>query len=335
MNHSLPAAEAANWRRAVEPYVGPNARRASFQLITTLLPLALVVSAAHFIRPHSTALALLLIPLIAGLIVRTFILMHDCAHGSFFASRRMNDAVGYATGVLTFTPFAQWRRDHALHHASSGDLDRRGHGDVPTLTVREYKAKSPRARMLYRLVRHPVLLLLGGPVHLMLGQRVRGRSLATRDKQMASVWLTNAGIALLLALGFWFAGWRSVVLAYLLPYYVAAMAGVWLFYVQHQFEDAYWAPHGEWSYAEAALRGSSHLRLHPVLQWFTGSIGLHHVHHIAPRIPNFQLQACHDSDALFQRSPVLTLRSGTAALRLALWDEEAGRLVRFRDVAAA
>ena len=335
MNHTLPAVEAANWRRAVEPYVGPNARRASFQLVTTLLPLALAVAAAHVIRPHSTTLALLLVPLIAGLIVRTFILMHDCAHGSFFASRRLNDAVGYATGVLTLTPFAQWRRDHALHHASSGDLDRRGHGDVPTLTVREYRAKSPRAQMLYRLVRHPALLLLGGPVHLALGQRVRGRSLATRDKQLTSVWLTNAGIALLLALGFWFAGWRSVLLAYLLPYYVAATAGVWLFYVQHQFEDAYWAPHGEWSYADAALRGSSHLRLHPVLQWFTGSIGLHHVHHIAPRIPNYQLQACHDSDALFQRSPMLTLRSGTAALRLALWDEERGRLVRFRDVAAA
>lgn len=335
MNQALPAVEAASWRRAVEPYVGPNARRASFQLITTLIPLGIAVAAAHAVRPRSVLLALALVPLIAGLIIRTFILMHDCAHGSFFASRRLNDAVGYVTGVLTLTPFAQWRRDHALHHASSGDLDRRGHGDVPTLTVREYRAKSPRGRMLYRLVRHPALLLLGGPVHLALGQRVRGRSLATRDKQLASVWLTNAGIALLLALGFWFAGWKSVLLAYLLPYYAAAMAGVWLFYVQHQFEDAYWAPHGEWSYAEAALRGSSHLRLHPILQWFTGSIGLHHVHHIAPRIPNHRLQACHDSDALFQRSPVLTLRSGTAALRLALWDEDAGRLVRFRDVVIA
>ena len=335
MNQTLPSVEAANWRRAVGPYVGPNARRASFQLITTLVPLAAAVYAAHAVRAYSVLAALLLVPIIAGLIIRTFIFMHDCAHGSFFASRRVNDAVGYVTGVLTLTPLAQWRRDHALHHASSGDLDRRGHGDVPTLTVREYKAKSAGGRRLYRLIRHPALLLLGGPVHLALGQRVRGRSLATGDKQLASVWLTNAGIALLLAAGFWFAGWRSVLLAYLLPYYVAAMAGVWLFYVQHQFEDAYWAPHGEWNYAEAALRGSSHLQLHPVLQWFTGSIGLHHVHHIAPRIPNHQLQACHDSDALFQQSPKLTLRSGNAALRLALWDEEAGRLVSFRDIAAA
>jgi omega-6 fatty acid desaturase (delta-12 desaturase) len=329
----LTSPEAANWRRAVEPYVGPDARRASFQLLTTLPPLILCVWAAHLLASRSLLLALVMMLPIAGLIIRTFILMHDCAHGSFFASRRLNDAVGFVTGVLTLTPFAQWRRDHALHHASSGDLDRRGHGDVPTLTVREYREKSPRARLLYRLIRHPALLLLGGPVHLAIGQRVRGRSLATRDKQIASVWLTNAGIALVLATGFWFAGWRTVVFAYLIPYYVAAMAGVWLFYVQHQFEDAYWASHDEWNYAEAALMGSSHLRLPAVLQWFTGSIGLHHVHHIAPRIPNHRLQECHDSDALFERSPVVTVRSGTAALRLALWDEDQRRLVRFRDLA--
>jgi omega-6 fatty acid desaturase (delta-12 desaturase) len=320
------------WRHVVEPYLGPNAWRASFQLITTLGLLGASVWAVHALRPSSLLLALLVAFLVAGLMVRTFVLMHDCAHGSFFASRRLNDAVGFLTGVLTLTPFAQWRRDHALHHASSGDLDRRGHGDVPTLTVREYRGRSARGRLMYRIIRHPAVLLLVGPLHLVVGQRFRSRSMATGPRQATSVWATNVAI---FGLGFgavWVAGWKSVVIAYALPYYLAALIGVWLFYVQHQFEDAYWAPHERWDYAEAALRGSSHLQLPQPLRWLTGSIGLHHVHHIAPRIPNYRLQQCHDENAVFQRSPTVTLRSGTSALRLALWDEDRGRLVGFRDV---
>jgi acyl-lipid omega-6 desaturase (Delta-12 desaturase) len=300
-------------------------------MVTTLIPLAAVMWAIDAALEFSMPLALLLALPAAGLLVRTFILMHDCAHGSFFESRKLNETVGFVTGVLTLTPFAQWRRDHALHHASSGDLDRRGHGDVPTLTVREYLAKSPRAQLGYRIIRHPALLLLGGPIHLALGQRLRGKSTATGAKQSSSVRWTNVAIAVVLAFALWTVGWKAVVFAYALPYYLAAMAGVWLFYVQHQFEDAYWAPHGDWDYVEAALRGSSHLRLPAILQWFTGSIGLHHVHHVAPKIPNYRLQPCHDANALFQRSPVVTLRSGTNALRLALWDEERQRLVRFSD----
>ena len=323
---------APDWRRAVEPYTGPDTRRASFQLVTTLCLLAVVMWGIHAAMANSLLLAFALVLPAAGLLVRTFIIMHDCAHGSFFASRRLNDVTGFITGVLTLTPFVQWRRDHALHHASSGDLDRRGHGDVPTLTVREYLARPAGARLRYRILRHPAALLLGGPLHLALNQRLRGRSRATRGAQATSVWATNAGIAALLATGLVIAGWRSVLVAYVAPYYIAAMVGVWLFYVQHQFEEAYWAPHGEWEYLDAALRGSTHLRLPALLQWFTGSIGLHHVHHAAPKIPNYRLQSCHDANALFQQSPVATLRSGTAALRLALWDESRGRMIRFRDI---
>jgi omega-6 fatty acid desaturase (delta-12 desaturase) len=289
--------------------------------------------AIHAAMAVSPLLVIALIVPTAGLIVRTFIIMHDCAHGSFFASRRLNDVVGFVTGVLTLTPFVKWRRDHALHHASSGDLDRRGNGDVPTLTVREYLAQSPAARFRYRLLRHPALLLFGGPLHLALSQRLSGRTKAVaRSSQFTSVWLTNVAIVAVLALAVFTVGWKWMLVAYVIPYYLAAMAGVWLFYVQHQFEDAYWAPHGEWDYLDAALDGSTHLRLPPVLQWFTGSIGLHHVHHAAPKIPNYRLQSCHDENALFQQSPVVTLRSGMAALRLALWDEARGRMVRFRDV---
>jgi omega-6 fatty acid desaturase (delta-12 desaturase) len=332
LNEQLAPHAGADWRRAIEPFIGPDARRASFQLVTTLGLLAALMTAIHFATQWSLVVALLLALPTAGLLVRTFIFMHDCAHGSFYSSRAMNEAVGRVTGVLTLTPFAQWRRDHALHHASSGDLDRRGHGDVPTLTVREYLAKTPRARRTYRIIRHPLSLLLGGPIHLMIGQRLRGKSKATGAKQIASVWMTNAAILVLLTAALLLVGWKSVLFAYALPYYLAAMTGVWLFYVQHQFEDAYWAPHEQWNYVDAALQGSSHLQLPPVLQWFTGSIGLHHVHHVAPRIPNFRLQSCHDSTPIFARSPVITPRSGMVALRLALWDEERNRLVRFRDV---
>jgi omega-6 fatty acid desaturase (delta-12 desaturase) len=315
--------------------VGSDARRASLQLIATLGLLVVAITASHLILPFSLPIALLLALPIAGLLVRTFVLMHDCAHGSFFPSRRVNDTVGFVTGVLTLTPFAQWRRDHALHHASSGDLDRRGHGDVPTLTVREYLARSWRGRLLYRVVRHPMLLLLGGPIHLAVGQRFRGKSTATGSKQQSSVAATNLAIIAFIAAAVFLVGWQTVLVAYVLPYYLAAMAGVWLFYVQHQFEDAYWAPHENWDYVDAALRGSSHLQLPAVLNWFTGDIGLHHVHHVAPKIPTYRLQACHRDNELFHKSPTVTLRSGTAALRLALWDEERHRLVRFRDVTSS
>jgi acyl-lipid omega-6 desaturase (Delta-12 desaturase) len=277
-------------------------------------------------------LSLLLAFPIAGLLVRTFVLMHDCAHGSAFASRHANDAVGFVTGALTLTPFAQWRRDHALHHASSGDLDRRGHGDVPTLTVREYLARSPKKRLMYRLVRHRLLLLLGGPIHLAVGQRFRGKSTASGAKQLSSVFATNLAIAGGIGIALLTVGWPTLLIAYLFPYYLAAMAGVWLFYVQHQFEAAYWAPHENWDYVEASLRGSSHLKLPAVLNWFTGDIGLHHVHHVAPRIPNYRLRDCHQQNELFHQSPTITLRSGLEALELSLWDEDRQRLVRFTDV---
>ena len=322
----------ADWRRAVEPYLGPSARRASFQLATTLVPLAAGMWAIHTVRSWSLIAALVIAVVVAALLVRTFVLMHDCAHGSFFRSRRANDVVGFVTGVLTLTPFAQWRRDHALHHASSGDLDRRGHGDVPTLTVNEYRQRSPRGRLTYRIIRHPLSMLLGGPIHLALGQRFRDSSIATGGRQIASVWGTNAAIAIGLAGAVWAVGWQSVMLAYALPYYLAGLMGVWLFYVQHQFEDAYWERHDRWDYANAALLGSSHLQLPRPLRWFAASIGLHHVHHVAPRIPNYRLQQCHDANAVFHGAPTITLRSGMAAFRLTLWDEDQQRLVRFRDV---
>ena len=322
----------AAWRAAVAPYIGPDTTRSIVQLTTTLALLALSFTIAYQLAAWSVWAALAFSPLSAGLLVRTFIFMHDCAHGSFLPWRRASEIVGYVTGVLTLTPFGQWRRDHALHHASSGDLERRGHGDIQTLTVREYLARTPRGRLSYRLVRHPAALLLVGPLYLMINQRFRPRGKATGEKQVTSVWATNAGILVLGALTVALFGWQALLVVYLPAIYLAAMAGIWLFYVQHQFEDAYWESAESWDYATAALHGSSHLVLPPVLQWFTGNIGLHHVHHLAPRIPNYRLQSCHDATPMLQVAPVLTLRDGISALRLALWDEEQRRMVRFRDV---
>lgn len=329
----LPITEAQDWKRAVDPYIGADSRRAIAQVIVAFGLLALGFVAIYAAMSWSIWLALALVFPTAGLLVRSFILMHDCAHGSLFESRRGNDIVGYIGGVLTLTPFDQWRRDHALHHASSGDLDRRGHGDVPTLTVAEYKARSAAAQRKYRFIRHPATLMMLGPIHLMVGQRIRTRSKATKDKQISAVWKTNFGIAAAAALAIWAIGFKAFLVVYLLPIYFAAMGGIWLFYVQHQFEDAYWAEHGEWDYVTASLQGSSHLKLSPVMQWFTGSIGLHHIHHLAPRIPNYRLQECHDAHPVFQSAPVVTWRSGFSALRLALWDEDKGRMVRFADLA--
>ena len=324
---------ATAWRAAVAPYIGPDTTRSLLQLTTTLGLLALSFVLAYWLGSWSVWAALAIAPLSAGLLVRTFIFMHDCSHGSFLPSRPASEIVGFITGVLTLTPFGQWRRDHALHHASSGDLERRGHGDIQTLTVREYLARSPRGRLMYRLARHPASLLLVGPLYLMINQRFRPRSKATGDKQITSVWTTNAAIVVLAALTVLLFGWRALLVVYFPAIYLAAMAGIWLFYVQHQFEDAYWESGENWDYATAALHGSSHLVLPPILQWFTGNIGLHHVHHLAPRIPNYRLQRCHDATPMLHVAPVLTLAQGVAALRLALWDEESRRLVRFKDVA--
>jgi omega-6 fatty acid desaturase (delta-12 desaturase) len=333
----MPNADAENnrsWLPMVARYQQPSTRRAVLQLITTLVPLAAVLTAMHFLLALSFWWTVVGAVPIAALLVRTFVLMHDCAHGSLFTSRRANRVVGAVTGLLTMIPFEHWRHEHALHHAAAGDLDRRGHGDVPTLTVREYLERSRWQRFGYRLVRHPLVFLLIGPIWFILDKRLPPRGANAGGRQIRSVWFTNAGILVvgggLLAL---FGG--RVALSYLPAYYLAMMAGLWLFFVQHQFEGTYWEDHQDWDYGTAAIEGSSYFALPRVLQWVTGSIGYHHVHHLGPRIPNYNLQQCHDENAIFHRATVVTLRQSLSALRLALWDEDAGRLIRFTQVGDA
>ncbi|MGH7617844.1 MAG: fatty acid desaturase [Gemmatimonadaceae bacterium] len=325
-------ASGREWRSIVAPYERGSDARAIVQLATTWSLLGIVLVVMYRALSVSYALTFALAIPAGLLLVRTFIVMHDCAHASFLSSRRLNDAIGWICGVMTVTPFVQWRRDHARHHASSGDLDRRGHGDVKTLTVREYQALSRGARWRYRAMRHPVILLGLGPLHLIFTQRIRPPRTPLKDPQTRSVWSTNAGIVALAAVFWYFFGWRAVLLVYGPAIYFGAAVGIWLFYVQHQFEDTYWVPHSDWDYLSASIRGSSYLRLPRILAWFTGDIGVHHVHHLSPRIPNYLLRRCHDENALFHDVTTITLRSSWRLFRLALWDETRECLVSFNAV---
>ncbi|MDB4877958.1 MAG: fatty acid desaturase [Gemmatimonadetes bacterium] len=322
----------AEWRGVIARYQRSDVGQALTQMATTLIPLAgmFYLMYRSLALPYWTTL-LLALPA-GGLLVRTFIIMHDCAHGSFLPSKRANSIIGWITGVLTLTPFGQWRHGHALHHASSGDLDRRGHGDVETLTVQEYAALSRGGRLRYRLFRNPLVLFGIGPIHFVITNRIPPRGPEATKRERMSVWSTNAGIVALVAAASLWVGWRAVFLVYGPAMYIAAAAGIWLFYVQHQFEGTYWKEHGEWDYATAAIHGSSYLKLPAILQWFTGSIGLHHVHHLGPRIPNYALKQCHDENPVFHGVTILTLAQSVRTLRLTLWDETEQRLVGYRDV---
>ncbi|MBL8985650.1 MAG: fatty acid desaturase [Gemmatimonadetes bacterium] len=320
----------SRWAADLAPYQHPRLGSAIIQLATTLLPLAALFWLMYRLLDQYLLVLLLAVPA-AGLLVRTFIIMHDCGHGSFFKSRRANEIVGWVTGVLTLTPFAQWRKDHAVHHASAGDLDRRGHGDIETMTVREYAALDARRRRRYRLVRNPFVMLGLGPIYLMLSQRRPLKGIPLNDLQHFSVWSTNAAIVAIAAGFSWWIGFGAFFAVYFPAIFLAASAGIGLFYAQHQFEDTYWHRHQEWDYATAAIHGSSYLKLHPVLQWFTGNIGLHHVHHLGPRIPNYNLERCHAENEMFHAATVLTLGEALRTLRFSLWDEANGRLIRFAD----
>jgi omega-6 fatty acid desaturase (delta-12 desaturase) len=284
----------------------------------------------YFALQVSYLLVLVLAVPTAGFLLRTYILFHDCAHGSFLPGRRANAWVGSVLALIVFTPFARWRHEHIGHHATAGDLDRRGIGDVPTLTVAEYNARSRWGRLGYRLFRNPTVMFGLGPIYgMLLAPRWVGRS--ARPRIQRSVWRTD--LALVLALGglCWLLGWRDFLLVELPLIPLAGGAGIWLFYVQHQFDDTYWQRSGEWSYDDAALRGSSYLRLPKVLQFFTGNIGLHHVHHLNPRIPNYNLQRAHDETPIFDSVPKVSLWDGLRAVRLKLWDEDQARLVTWAE----
>ena len=322
-------ADARRWREQLSPYAVPHSGRAALCLLTSVLPY-LGLSVAMYLLLGRSLLALLIGVPAAVFLVRSFIVFHDCSHGSFLPSRRANTWLGRAIGLLLYAPFHRWRHDHAVHHATAGDLDRRGTGDLHTLTVTEYEALAWKARLAYRLTRNPLIMFGIGPiVAMMIGPRIVAKG--ARPRMRRSVLATDAALAVLVGVLIWQIGWRDYLLVLIVPALLAGSIGIWLFYVQHQFEDAYWSDAEEWSFTDAALRGSSYLKLPAVLRFCTGNIGYHHVHHLNARIPNYNLRRAHEQTPAFQDVPTLSLIDGIRATRLKLYDEQRGRLVSFRE----
>lgn len=325
----------AYWKPLLAPYAKPDMLRSVLGLLTSVVPyLALSVVMDLMIRAGvSYALTLLVAIPTGGFLLRTFIVFHDCAHGSYLPSKRTNHVLGAILGTIVYTPYQAWRHDHAVHHGSAGDLDRRGAGDVETITVDEYRARSWGGRVAYRAFRNPLIMFgLGWLWALMIQPRLVKRHYRPRIKR--SVMATNVAVLVLVGGLCWAIGWQTFLEIQGPTAFLAGVSGVYLFYVQHQFEDTYWESQDRWSYADAALRGSSYLKLAKPLQFFSGNIGLHHVHHLSARIPNYNLQRAHDEVEIFHDVPVLTFWGGIKATRLKVWDPRAGRLLTWAEVRA-
>ncbi len=321
----------SHWYHSLTKFENPDLHKALGQIFNTFLPYFGLWGLMVWMIHHHTSLWFVapLIVVAAGLLVRIFIVFHDCGHGSFFASHKANRIMGYISGVLTFTPYEEWRYLHAQHHASAGDLDRRGTGDIKTMTVAEYLAAPKLTKLIYRIFRNPLFLFLPGAfLEFVVVQRLPHKGAGKRERM--SVYITDAAIlAIVLAASFTI-GLRTYLLIQLPIISIAGALGVWLFYVQHQYEEVYWAEHKEWDPIKAALHGSSYFQLPKVLQWFSGNIGLHHIHHLRPRIPNYNLQECYDEVPELQEVEPLTLRTSFKCLNLHLWDEKHQRLISFK-----
>jgi len=318
-------AENVRWQPIVAKYAKPDLARSLWQVANTLTPyfllwylMVLSVEVSYWITLGLSVVA-------AGFLMRAFIIFHDCGHGSFFRSQKANDTLGIITGLLNFTPYYRWKHDHAIHHATAGDLDRRGTGDVYTMTVREYLAAPWWKKAGYRIIRNPFALLGVGPLLVfVVTQRIPLPSQGTREK--ASVWWTNFALAGIAALMCWLVGWKAYVLVQLPILMISSTIGIWLFYVQHNFDPSYWDHHEGWEFVKAGLQGSSFYKLPLVLQWFSGNIGFHHIHHLSAKIPNYNLPKCYYENPLFHVKP-LTFTASLKSLSLRLYDEKEKMLV--------
>jgi acyl-lipid omega-6 desaturase (Delta-12 desaturase) len=326
-------ADAKRWPALLARYRTPLLARSAVELAITIVPFVILWLLMVASLSYSYVVTLLLALPTAGLLVRLFMIQHDCGHGAFFGRRRLDDGLGHALGVLTLTPYGYWRRTHALHHAGSGNLARRGLGEIETLTVREYRALGRWGRLRYRLYRHPLVMFGVGPLYLFVVQHRLPLGLMRAGwGPWLSTMGTNAALIVLAGLAMWLVGPVSVLLVHLPVVLLAATAGVWLFYVQHQFEETHWAAPEDWSAQHAALHGSSHYDLPAVLRWFTANIGVHHVHHLSSRIPFYRLpQVLRDHPELRSVGRI-TLGESLGAVRLSLWDEDARQMVGFRAV---
>ncbi len=319
--------------RSLVAFRNPSAARGWYELAVTFLPLVAVFTIMLFGVSAGYYWTLCLAPLSGLLLLRMFIIQHDCGHGAFMPRKTQNDWIGRAIGVLTLTPYDCWRRSHELHHAGTGNLDARGFGDVDTLTVREFEALSPLKRFGYRLYRNPLTILGFGPAYLfLLRHRLPIGLMRAGARYWISAMATNAATAVLLGLLAWQFGLGTTMLVFIPTLLVAATVGVWLFYIQHQFEEAHWDARSEWSFKEAALHGSSYLDLPAPMRWFTGGIGVHHIHHLMSQIPFYRLYDALRAHPELAHVNRITPRQTIAPFLLALWDEDQRKMVRFRDL---
>ena len=321
MSHSTHKRKATpEWKAAVKKYSKPKIKSSIRQLFDTVGVYALLWILMGWLAQNHLWIALLITPLAGLMTVRVFIIFHDCGHYNYFKSKRACKVVGYLTGILTFTPFHDWGKDHKLHHATCGNLDKRGFGDIWTITVEEFKKASPVERLKYRIYRNPFIIFIIGPVFVFTIKQRFSRT-HTGSAGKASVWWTNIGLLVFFGLMYWLIGWQFFLLQFAVIS-VGAIAGVWMFYVQHQFEDTYWENDEDWSFVESALEGSSFYKLPKILQWFTGNIGFHHIHHLSSKIPNYSLESAYYDSEIFQEIEPLTVKRSLKLIGFRLWDEK-------------
>ncbi|HWO74483.1 MAG TPA: fatty acid desaturase [Bacillus sp. (in: firmicutes)] len=318
-------------RKQVAPYEKPDTRKSIIQIFDTIVPFFVVWILAYQSLSVSYLLTLAFTVVGAGLLTRMFIIFHDCCHHSFFKNRKANKILGTITGILTLFPYSQWQHDHSIHHATSSNLDKRGTGDIWLLTVDEYKSASAWTRFRYRMYRNPFIMFGLGPTYVFLLKN-RFNKKGAKPGERINLYITNIAIAAIIALLCYAIGWQSFLLVQGPIFLIAGSIGVWLFYVQHTFEDSYFEPNEKWDFVLAAVEGSSFYKLPKVLQWFTGNIGYHHVHHLCPRVPNYELEAAHNNTDALKHVPTITLKTSLTSLKFRLWDENQKKFVHYKDV---
>ncbi|MFD1205110.1 MULTISPECIES: fatty acid desaturase [Sporosarcina] len=315
----------------VAPFAKSDLKKSIIQLINTVPPIFILWYLAYLSLSVSIWLTFAVSIVAAGFVVRTFIIFHDCTHGSFFKNKKANNIVGTITGILTLFPYEKWKREHAIHHATSSNLDKRGVGDIWVMTVEEYMGASKWQRLAYRFYRNPFVMFGLGPLYLVLISGRFNRKDA-RKKERFNTYLTNVAIVLLYAFMAYLVGWQAFLIVQASIMFVSAALGIWLFYIQHTFEDSYFEDESEWDYVKAAVEGSSYYKLPKVLQWATGNIGFHHVHHLAPRVPNYNLELAHESTPPLQKATTITIKTSLESLRYKLYDPARKSFITFKEV---
>jgi omega-6 fatty acid desaturase (delta-12 desaturase) len=327
----MPHEEHGNWRQTIAPYEKSHIKSSVWQIINSLVPFFLLWYAAYLSLSLSYWITLALAIPAGGFLIRTFIIFHDCCHRSFFKSRMANEILGTITGILTSCPYLQWKATHSIHHATSSNLNRRGVGDVWTLTVDEYLSSSFLRRLIYRLYRNPIIMFGLGPIYVFLiDYRFNRRNVSLKER--INTYVTNLGMFGGAGLMCWLIGWQEFLMIQGPIFLISGSAGIWLFYVQHQFEETYFEQEEDWDYVKAAMHGSSYYKLPKILQWFTGNIGYHHIHHLSPRVPNYNLQSAHEKNPSLQRAQSITLLTSLRSLQFRVWNEQSKKFVGFKDI---